>query len=141
MQNDTVNCVDLWGLDIQKIPLYSSTNGFLGVVRFSAGVAIDSNSNVAIYTKIEIGLGVGITAIDNKVLNSLGISALNDVETLYNDLFLISQTYNLIDNLPEDTGKGNLNDLPIKDYFLGTIPVGQKKESTSKTDKCERGNY
>ena len=109
--------------------MYNISIGLVGALRFTVGVAIDSNANIAIYMKFEGGIGFGITAVDESVINILGLSKINDIGTLYDSLKVIADTTEILKLLPDDTGKGNLDELAIEDYFINKIPVSDKKET------------
>jgi hypothetical protein len=127
--NNPVRYIDPNGKDIKEIPLYNISIGLVGALRFTVGVAIDSNANIAIYMKFEGGIGFGITAVDESVINILGLSKINDIGTLYDSLKVIADTTEILKLLPDDTGKGNLDELAIEDYFINKIPVSDKKRN------------
>ena len=128
-QNNPIKYLDPDGRDIKEIPLYNASAGLIGAVRLTVGVAIDSNANMAVYVKFEGGIGFGVTAVDDSVLNFLGLSKISDIGTLCDNLNVIADTTEILKMLPEDPGKGNLNELPIEDYFLNKIPVSGKNET------------
>ena len=137
--NNPVKYTDPDGNDIKEITLYNVSAGFLIAGRISIGIAIDSNFDMAVFMKFEVGIGCGVTAADESLLNTLGLSKLNNVSELYDSLSNLKESINMLDidnYIPEDTGKGNLNDLPIEDYFANKIPVSCKRENINDWDSC-----
>lgn len=131
--------IDPDGNDIKEITLYNVSAGFLVAGRISVGVAIDSNCDMAVFIKIELGIGCGVTAADESLINTLGLSKINNISELYDSVSNLQESISMLDidnYLPEDTGKGNLNDLPIEDYFLNKIPVSCRRETVNDWDTC-----
>ena len=94
---------------------------------------------MAVFAKLELGIGAGITAADESLLNTLGLSKINDISKLYDSVSKLKESINMLDidsYIPEDTGKGNLNDYPIEDYFANKIPVSCRRESVKDWDTC-----
>ncbi len=137
--NNPVRYLDPDGNDIKEITVYNISAGFLIAERISIGVAIDSNCDMAVFMKFEVGIGCGVTAADESLLNTLGISKLKNISDLYDSLSNLKASINMLDidnYIPEDTGKGNLNDLPIEDYLANKIPVSCKRENINDWDTC-----
>ncbi len=137
--NNPVYYTDPDGNDIKEITVYNISAGFLIAGRISIGVAIDSNCDMAVFMKFEVGIGCGVTAADESLLNTLGISKLKKISDLYDSLSNLKDSINILDidnYIPEDTGKGNLNDLPIEDYLANKIPVSCKREIINDWDTC-----
>ena len=127
--NNPVRYIDPEGNDIKDITLYSASIGAVGAVRFSLGVSIDSNGNTAVFAKFEFGIGAGTTVIDNSIAQIAELIDFGDLSSSVELLLSVIDFAEFVDNLPEDTGQGNLNDLPIADYLLNKIPVSKKFES------------
>ena len=137
--NNPVRYIDPDGNDIKEITLYNISAGFLVAGRISVGVAIDSNYDMAFFIKFEVGIGAGVTAADESLLNTLGLSKINDILQLYDSVSKIKESINLLDidsYIPEDTGKGNLNDYPVENYFVNKIPVSCRRESVKDWKTC-----
>jgi len=127
--NNPVRYIDPDGNDIKEITLYSASIGAVGAVRFSLGVSIDSNGDTAVFAKFEFGIGAGTTVIDNSIAQIAELIDFGDLSSSVELLLSVIDFAEFVDNLPEDTGQGNLNDLPIADYLLNKIPVSKKFES------------
>ncbi len=106
-----VKYVDPDGRDIEEVPVASFTVGICGVVRLSAGVAVDSKGNVAIYGKIEGGVGAGADIGLEKSIStfSKGIKILSKAIDSINYTEAGIEFLGNVISYPEDTGKGNLS--------------------------------
>nr|WP_225969468.1 RHS repeat-associated core domain-containing protein [Treponema pedis] len=106
--NNPIKYIDPDGRDIEESPIISGSLAILLAARGSIGFAKDSNNHIALYIKLELGLGAG-TDIDAKktlsnVLGNIGkILALLDTGNTALNLIV-----NAI-NVPEDTEEGNFN--------------------------------
>ena len=109
--NNPVKYIDPDGRDIEEVPVLSVTAGFCAAARLSVGVAVDSKGNIAIYGKIEGGVGAGAdTGLDKPICSfSKGISLLSKViDSITYTESCVEFLGNVI-SLPEDTGEGNLS--------------------------------
>ena len=133
--NNPIRYIDSDGNDIKEITVYNISAGLLVAGRISAGVAIDSKYETAVFVKFELGIGAGITAVDESLLNTLGLSKINDISELYDSVSKLKESINMLDidsYIPEDSGKGNLKDFPIESYILNKIPVSCRRENVKK---------
>ena len=103
--------VDPDGYNIKEVPVLSFSVGLCAAVRVSVGVAVDSRGNVAIYGKIEGGVGAGADVGLDKLISSFakGINVLSKVIDSINFTEAGIEVLGSIISLPEDTGEGNLN--------------------------------
>ena len=137
--NNPVHYIDPDGNDIKEVTLYNISGGFILAGRCSLGVAIDSNCDMAVFIKYEAGIGCGVTAVDESIINSLCLTKLNDISELYDSVSNLKESaglFNIEKLIPTDTGKGNLNDLQIEDYFIGKIPVSCRRENIKDWEHC-----
>ncbi|MCR5288750.1 MAG: hypothetical protein K6E51_02015 [Treponema sp.] len=94
---------------------------------------------MAIFVKAEFGIGAGLTVADESLLNILGLSRINDISQLYDSISMLKESINTLDidsYIPEDTGKGNLNNYPVEEYFANKIPVSCRRESVKDWESC-----
>lgn len=139
--NNPVAYTDPDGNDIKKITLWKGGLGILGAARLSVGVAIDSNYDMAIFATTELGIGAGATFVDETVVNTLGLTTFNSISDLLDvsinlkDVLLMFKENDMI---PDDTGKGNLDDYPIEGYlnFTNKIPVSCSRETICDWTSC-----
>ena len=137
--NNPVRYVDPDGNDIKEITIYNISAGLVAACRISVGVAIDSKYEMAVFVKFELGIGAGISAVDESLLNTLGLSKINYISELYDSVSKLKESSNMLDidsYIPEDTGKGNLDDFPIESYSFNKIPVSCRRENVKKWKTC-----
>lgn len=106
--NNPVRYIDPDGNDIREATVTSKSIAVLGAGRGSTGIAKDSNGELAIFIKLEAGIGFG-----GEIYKFGDVLKIYDAIT--NFVSDIKDDYETIDNfmsIPEDTGKENFSDLP-----------------------------
>ena len=106
--NNPIRYVDPDGNDIRESTITSKSIAVLGAGRGSIGIAKDSNDELAIFIKLEAGIGFG-----GEIYKFGDVLKIYDAIT--NFVSDIKDDYEAIDNfmsIPEDTGKENFSDLP-----------------------------
>lgn len=91
------------------------------------------------FIKFEAGIGCGVTAVDKSLVNILGVSKLNSISELCDSVSNLKESISMLDidnYIPENTGKGKLNDLPIENYLANKIPVSCRRENINNWDSC-----
>lgn len=113
--NNPVRYVDPDGNDIRETSITSKSVSLLGALRGALGFAKDSNGEISIFVKLEVGIGgVGGEILDFGNAFKLFNAIADFISYTNTDLDAIE---NLI-SAPEDTGKGNFSDLP---NLLGVV--------------------
>ena len=108
--NNPVRYTDPDGRDIEEVTLWSMSAAFIGGIRISFGVAVDSNGNIGVFHKLEFGIGAGADIGLDKLLKGV-TNGLDFFTKICESISITDSGMKIGETLykyPEDTGKGNL---------------------------------